>query len=44
CGRISVLEPRHAGELLSICSAQKRLQGGAPGLHHHRGLTALFNT
>lgn len=44
CGRISVLEPRHAGELLPICSAEERLQGGAPGLRHYRGLTASFNT
>lgn len=44
CGRISVLESRHAGELLPICSAPKRLQGGLPGLRHHHWLTTVFNT
>lgn len=44
CGRFSVLESRQAGELLPICSAQKRLQGGLPSLRHHHWLTTVFNT
>ena len=43
-GGVSVLEPRHAGELLPICSAPKRLQGGVQGLHRHAGLRTLLNT
>lgn len=42
CGGVSVPEPRHAGELLPLCSSPKRLQGGAQGLHCHSGLKTFL--
>lgn len=38
CGAISVPEPRHAGELLSVCPAEELLQGRLQILHHHSGI------
>lgn len=44
CGRIFILESRHAGELLPLCPAEKCLQGGVQVLHHHSWLKTLLNT